>query len=90
MPVIFTDNAKVMSKGQVTIPKDVRAALGVTSGDKVTFIVDGDEVRIVNSAVYAMKLFQAQMAGEAERAGVTSEEDIQEVELALLALIEEG
>ncbi|MBR1436748.1 MAG: AbrB/MazE/SpoVT family DNA-binding domain-containing protein [Bacteroidales bacterium] len=76
MPVIFTDNAKVMSKGQVTIPKDVRAALGVTSGDKVTFIVDGDEVRIVNSAVYAMKLFQAQMAGEAERAGVTSEEDI--------------
>ena len=70
MPVIFTDNAKVMSKGQVTIPKDVRAALGVTSGDKVTFIVDGDEVRIVNSAVYAMKLFQAQMAGEAERAGV--------------------
>ena len=76
MPVIFTDNAKVMSEGQVTIPKDVRAALGVTSGDKVTFIVDGDEVRIVNSAVYAMKLFQAQMAGEAERAGVTSEEDI--------------
>ena len=76
MPVIFADNAKVMSKGQVTIPKDVRAALGVTSGDKVTFIVDGDEVRIVNSAVYAMKLFKAQMAGEAERAGVTSEEDI--------------
>ena len=25
----FTDDAKVMSKGQVTIPKDVREVLGV-------------------------------------------------------------
>ncbi|HPY45661.1 MAG TPA: AbrB/MazE/SpoVT family DNA-binding domain-containing protein, partial [Sphaerochaeta sp.] len=28
-----------MSKGQVTIPKDVRTVLGVESGDRVTFIV---------------------------------------------------
>ena len=41
MPTTFTDNAKVMSKGQVTIPKEVREVLGVQSGDKVTFIVDG-------------------------------------------------
>ena len=26
---IFVDTAKVMSKGQVTIPKDVRTVLGV-------------------------------------------------------------
>ena len=41
MPTTFTDKAKVMSKGQVTIPKEVREVLGVQSGDKVTFIVDG-------------------------------------------------
>ena len=29
MTTVFTDNAKVMPKGQVTIPKDVRKALGV-------------------------------------------------------------
>ena len=48
---IFTDNAKVMAKGQITIPKDIRNVLGVSSGDRVTFIVEGNSVRIVNSAV---------------------------------------
>lgn len=73
----FIDNAKVMSKGQVTIPKDVRDVLGVSNGDRVTFVVENGSVHIFNSAVYAMKMFQSQMAGEAEKAGLTSEEDIQ-------------
>lgn len=72
----FIDNAKVMSKGQVTIPKDVRDVLGVTSGDRVSFIVEGNTVRIVNSAVYAMQVLQKEMAGEAERAGLTSDDDV--------------
>ncbi len=72
----FVDNAKVMAKGQITIPKDVREVLGVASGDRVSFIVEGNTVRIVNSAVYAMQVLQSEMAGEAERAGLTSEEDI--------------
>ena len=50
----FVDNAKVMAKGQITIPKDVRDVLGVSNGDRVTFIVEGQTVRIVNSAVYAL------------------------------------
>ena len=72
----FVDNAKVMAKGQVTIPKDVREALGVSCGDRVSFIVEGNTVRIVNSAVYAMQVLQSEMAGEAERAGLTSDDDI--------------
>ena len=73
---VFMDNAKVMSKGQITIPKDVRDALGVSSGDRVTFIVEGPTVRMVNSAVYAMQMLQQDMAGEAARAGLTSEDDV--------------
>lgn len=73
---VFMDNAKVMSKGQITIPKDVRDALGVSSGDRVTFIVEGQSVRMVNSAVYAMQMLQQDMAGEAARAGLTSEDDV--------------
>ena len=72
----FIDNAKVMSKGQITIPKDVRTVLGVSNGDRVTFIVEGNIVRLVNSAVYAMQVLQKEMAGEAERAGLTSDDDV--------------
>ena len=73
---VFVDNAKVMSKGQVTIPKSVRDVLGVSNGDHLSFVVEGNNVRVINSAVYAMQILQAQMAGEAERAGLSSEEDV--------------
>lgn len=71
-------DAKVMSKGQVTIPKNVRAALGVEAGDRVTFIIDGNHVRVVNSAVYAMMRLQEQMKGEAGKAGFFTEDDVAE------------
>lgn len=75
----FIDNAKVMSKGQVTIPKDIREILGIESGDRVTFIVENGTVRIVNSAVYAMQVFQQNMKGEAENTGLENEEDIMDL-----------
>lgn len=76
---VFVDNAKVMAKGQVTIPKDIRELLGVSNGDRVSFIVEGNTVRLVNSAVYAMQVLQSEMRGEAERTGLTSDEDITEL-----------
>lgn len=75
---VLVNDARVMSKGQVTIPKNIRAALGVSTGDRVTFIVENGYVRVVNSAVYALQKFQEQMKGEAEKAGFTSEEDVAE------------
>lgn len=36
--------AKVTAKGQITIPKDVRDALGVEAGDHVHFLIRGDGV----------------------------------------------
>ena len=74
----FVNDARVMSKGQVTIPKKVRAALGIETGDRVTFIVDGSNVRVVNSAVYAMMHLQEQMKGKADTAGFFTEDDIAE------------
>ncbi len=76
---IFIDNAKVMSKGQITIPKDIREILGVSCGDRITFVVENGNVRLINSAIYAMQLLQTQMEGEAERTGLTSEAAIMDM-----------
>lgn len=72
----FIDSAKVMAKGQVTIPADVRKALGVNEGDRVSFVVDGSNVRIVNAAVFAMQMLQAELDGAAKRLNLNSEEDV--------------
>ncbi len=75
---VFVNDAKVMPKGQVTIPKNIRNVLGVESGDRVTFIVDGNNVRVVNTAVYTLMKFQEQMKGEAAKAGFFTEEEVAE------------
>lgn len=75
----FIDNAKVMAKGQITIPKDIREILGVSNGDRVTFVVENGNVRLVNAAVYAMQLFQNQMTGEAEKSGLDTEEKVMDM-----------
>ena len=39
--------AKITSKGQITIPAEVRRALGVGEGDMVIFEADGEGIRMV-------------------------------------------
>jgi AbrB family looped-hinge helix DNA binding protein len=36
----MTATAKITSKGQVTIPADVRRGLGVRSGDRIDFVLN--------------------------------------------------
>lgn len=76
MQNILVDNAKVMAKGQITLPKDIREALGVQTGDRVTLIRQDNQVIMMNSAVYAMKMLQTVMEGEAEKAGLRSDDDV--------------
>jgi len=52
MKDIFMDTAKVMSKGQVTIPKRIRELLDLQNGDYVTFVVNKDKVQIQNSKTF--------------------------------------
>jgi AbrB family looped-hinge helix DNA binding protein len=37
---------KVTRKGQVTIPADIRRALGIKEGDKVAFVVEDNQVKL--------------------------------------------
>ncbi len=79
MSNMIVDNAKVMAKGQITLPKDIREVLGVGMGDRVTLICRDNQVIMMNAAVYAMKMLQTAMAGEAEKAGLHSDEDVVEL-----------
>jgi AbrB family looped-hinge helix DNA binding protein len=65
-----------MSKGQITLPKDIRAQLCLGVGDRVTLICENNRVVLMNSALYALKEFQDAMQGEAERAGLKSDDDV--------------
>ena len=76
MSPIIVDSAKVMAKGQITLPKDIRDALQLASGDRVTLVYEDGQVIMMNSAVYAMKMLNKGMAGEAEKAGLETEDDI--------------
>lgn len=38
--------AKITSKGQVTVPREIRRALGVDTGDRLVFENVGHEVRV--------------------------------------------
>ena len=72
----IVNDARVMAKGQVTIPKNIRNILGITAGDRVTFVVEDGNVRVVNSAIYALQRFQAQMKGEGKAAGLMNDDDV--------------
>lgn len=68
--------AKVTSKGQITIPLEIRKKLGVKEGDKVLFIEEQGRVVMVNSSMEALRKAQAAFAGEAERLGLKDEADV--------------
>lgn len=76
MSTIIVDSAKVMSKGQITLPKDIREALQLNSGDRITLVYENGQVIMMNSAVYAMRMLNSGMRGEAEKTGLKTEEDI--------------
>lgn len=42
--------ARISSKGQVTVPKPVREALGVTQGDQIVFRVEGKRAVVARTA----------------------------------------
>jgi len=39
-------SSSLSSKGQVTIPQEIRSRLGLAAGDRVEFVLDGDRTLI--------------------------------------------
>jgi AbrB family looped-hinge helix DNA binding protein len=68
--------AKLTSKGQLTVPVAIRKKLNLKEGDKVVFLSDDDGIRMVNASVLALERARKAFAGEAERLGLKTEQDI--------------
>jgi len=70
------DAARISVNGQVTIPVEIRKLLKLKDGDKIVFMEKNGEIVLVNSNRLAFAEFQREMMGEAEKAGLNSEQDV--------------
>ncbi len=70
------DLAKVSSKGQITVPIDVRKKLNIKQGDKLLFSEVNGIVTIRNAGKGALPEVQTAFAGEARRVGWNDEQDV--------------
>jgi AbrB family looped-hinge helix DNA binding protein len=68
--------AKITSKGQITIPVAIRKDMKLKDGDKVLFVLDGGRYYVENAAMVAINRMQDAFAGEAERLGLETEDDV--------------
>ena len=68
--------AKVTSKGQITIPLTIRNKLQLKTGDKVFFEESSGKVYITNASQITLANVQAEMQGEAKKAGFQTEDDV--------------
>jgi AbrB family looped-hinge helix DNA binding protein len=68
--------AKITSKGQITLPIGIRRNLNLQDGGKVAFVEQNGTYIIVNPVSLAIKELQRAFEGEAERAGLRTEEDV--------------
>jgi AbrB family looped-hinge helix DNA binding protein len=70
--------AKLTSKGQITIPVEIRKKLKLKEGDKVFFLEEKGKIYFENASQAALRDFQNQMIGQAAKAGFETEDDVVE------------
>jgi antitoxin PrlF len=71
------DKATVTGKGQVTLPQRIRERLGIETGDKLLFDIEGDELRVrvvhgrkIDSLFASLPGVEAYAGDEAERQAI--------------------
>ena len=73
---------RVTTKGQVTIPKDVREHLGIQPGSEVDFVISGDDVTLVpldemesaKRRAASIRAWADRVAGTLDLGGMTTDE----------------
>ena len=70
--------AKISSKGQITIPVSIRNKLKLRTGDKIVILEENGRFYFENSAMLAFKRAEEAFAGEAQKAGFETEQEMQD------------
>ena len=83
------NTAKVMSKGQITLPVEIRKNMGLSTGDRVALIYENNRVIMMNPAIFAMETLQKEMEGEWEKAEIHSEDDLDTLMREIRAEVED-
>jgi len=68
--------AKITSKGQITIPRDIRQKMNLKTGDKILFFEENDKFFLQNSNSIVLSNFQKAMEGAAQEAGFNDPDDV--------------
>lgn len=68
--------AKITTRGQITLPLEIRKRLKVGEGDKVVFYEDNGRIVVENAAKLAFAQVREDFKGEAARLGLKDEEDV--------------
>jgi len=64
--------AKITTRGQITIPAEIRKKLGVRDGDKVIFLEENGRIIMENAAMISLKNAQDAFAGGSGAVGTES------------------
>ena len=68
--------AKITTRGQLTLPIEIRRKLKVGKGDKVVFYEENGKIMVENAAKLAFARVREAFDGEAERLGLKTEQDV--------------
>ena len=71
--------AKITSKGQITIPVNIRRALKLKDGDKVAFVEQNGQYILTNPTMLAVQQLQDDFDGFAKENGLETMEDVVEM-----------
>jgi antitoxin PrlF len=77
----FVETSRMTSKGQVTVPKNIREALGLSEGDRVAFARDPDgRIVLEKVGLITFRKLADELAKSFEEKGISEEEALQELE----------
>ena len=75
----FVEVAKITTKGQITLPIQIRKRLNLKEGDKIVFIENNGKIIIDNPTKSIISEAQKAFEGLADELGLATEEDVIEL-----------